>query len=709
MVVGVLLTGLLMVGLIIYLLNSALVTVRDRTNELDVQRSEALAQAAVESAIEHISNQVTDSAYWDDAYQQVYRKNPNAQWLFDTWGTVTSPGANYDGVFIVDERDHLLWGYSAGQKIKSGDIAWLGQGATTLLWRAAHQDEGHFKALGGLTRTNSGAAVVAVSLIKSNLTPDKRAGSQRRYLVMTRAMGTPMLAELSHDYRVSGLRFSRSRSAPSPHLTLSAPDGSFVGMLSWQADRPGSAAAAIAHPQIRDSLLIAALLITVCAFAAAYMLRRIAETAGDSRRASLTDALSGLPNRRALMTRLCEIHSRDWEPGVESSIVFIDLDGFKDVNDTYGHETGDALIRHLSQSLMKQLRAGAFLARLGGDEFALLLTEKQSLMAVTSIAERILTALSEPVTIGERRIQVGASIGIAHSEPKQCSGQELFRRADVAMYYAKEHGKGRYQVYTAAIEIARTRMVNMENELREGLKRDEFEVFYQPVVDAGSHEMVAVEALVRWPRRPGGSVGPDEFIKAAETSGMIHQLGLFVLRRACEDILPFDLKLCVNVSPSQFRDPDFEQKVLDVLAQTGFPATRLELELTEGYLIGHPRRAMKVMATLKAAGISFALDDFGTGYTSINYLRQYGFDRIKIDKSLAGNIERDAQASVLVAGSVYLANGLAMSVTAEGVETVAQANLLKLAGCQNLQGFLFSQARSIADLAAMRHGQSSAA
>jgi EAL domain-containing protein (putative c-di-GMP-specific phosphodiesterase class I) len=263
------------------------------------------------------------------------------------------------------------------------------------------------------------------------------------------------------------------------------------------------------------------------------------------------------------------------------------------------------------------------------------------------------------------------------------------------MYQVKMRGKSNVMVYTPALDIERQRRQDIEDDIEDGIKRGEFEVEYQPIVDAASRETVAVEALLRWPRRPDGPIGPDVFIPIAESSGLIHALGQFVLRRACEDFRDRDgIKLSVNVSPAQFRDPGFETRIADILTETGFPAERLELELTEGYLIHHPARATAAINALNAMGISVALDDFGTGYTSIAYLQNYGFRRIKIDKSLVDGIGIDHKAGVLISGIVFLAQGLDLAVTAEGVESEEQAALLRLAGCHCLQGFHFGRAQA---------------
>jgi diguanylate cyclase (GGDEF)-like protein len=413
------------------------------------------------------------------------------------------------------------------------------------------------------------------------------------------------------------------------------------------------------------------------------------------------DSLSGLPNRRALMAKLGQWQVEGPRGGPTTAVVFVDLDGFKEVNDTYGHETGDKLINIVAKIFESVLPRGAMFARLGGDEFAALISSHDAERRAEGFAKAVVRSLYAPIRMGDRTIRVGASVGIACASPGECDAQELFRRADIAMYHVKANGKSGVKIYESELDAERQRKQELEDQIRRGLARGEFEVVYQPVIEAATGAISSVEALLRWPGRPGGALGPDQFIPVAEASGLIARLGLFALKRACEETLPLEgLGLCVNISPAQFLDPTFEAQVAEILRGTKFPAQRLELELTEGYLIDHPERAETAICSLKGMGISVALDDFGTGYTSIAYLRRYGFNRIKIDKSLASRITFDKQAAILVAGVINLANGLDMAVTAEGVENEQQATLLKLAGCQRLQGFWFSAPKTAAEVRA---------
>lgn len=421
----------------------------------------------------------------------------------------------------------------------------------------------------------------------------------------------------------------------------------------------------------------------------------------ENRRIAFSDPLSGLPNRRELLTRLDRLEARINPLPDSLAVIFIDLDGFKEVNDEHGHQAGDALIRSICLRLGQHCPAHARLARVGGDEFAVLLEMPKAQAEAERLAATILEEISLPVLVERHVLQVGASIGVAANTDAAGTPRELLRRADTAMYHAKTGGKNQVAVYDAAFDEGRKHRLAVETQIGRGLARDEFEVYYQPEVDAVSGRIVAVEALLRWPRRPEGPLPPDDFIEIAEATGQIHPLGMFVLERACRDIAPLgDLRLSVNVSPAQFRDSHFERQVAHVLEQTRFPPERLQFEITEGYLLANPERVVRAVETFKERGMSIALDDFGTGFTSIHYLRSYGFSHIKIDKSLLDGLAPGSKAAMLVTGAIMLACGLDMRVIAEGVETEEQAELLRQAGCHKLQGYLFGKPMPLPDFAA---------
>jgi diguanylate cyclase (GGDEF)-like protein len=426
----------------------------------------------------------------------------------------------------------------------------------------------------------------------------------------------------------------------------------------------------------------------------------------ENRRIAFSDPLSGLPNRRELLARLDQLDARGDLPPGSLGIVFIDLDGFKQVNDEHGHQAGDELIRIVCHRLRAQCPDNAILARVGGDEFTVLIetdpAHENAQAVALKLALRLLNQMALPVLVDRHVLQISGSIGIAANVEAGVHPRELLRRADLAMYHAKTEGKAQIAIYSDELDKGRLRRIEIEGQIGSGLGREEFDIVYQPIIDAESGRVTSAEALLRWPRRAQGALSPDEFIEVAEATGQIHPLGLFVLERACREVRPLgDLTLSVNVSPAQFRHPGFEKQVLGILEATGFPPERLQLEMTESYLLTNPGLAIRATEALKAAGIALALDDFGTGFTSIHYLKSYGFTHIKIDKSLLVGLEPGSKATMLVTGAVTLARALDMSVIAEGVEHEAQASVLRAIGCHAMQGYLFGRPVPLADFKAL--------
>lgn len=679
------------IGLIISvvaLLYLSLHLVSSKTNEIDEHRSALSVQGAIQTSVNRVWSLVIDNAVWDDAVAQVYRPQLDTQWLNKTWGAEYKINNLYDGTFILDEDYSVLWGSFRGEPFLERSLDFFGAGFQALIdpQRQALPEEQHIYV--GITRTRHGVAFIGIGLIRPVDGSLPAGGNVRRYLVITRHINTQNLKALGDTFQIENLHFSLNK-IHDFSVPLKSSAGDLLGYLSWEPQLPGARAAHAAAWEIRQIIILVAGLILLFIMLSSAGLYKLAKGEKLARTTAMTDWLSRLPNRRALLARLEALSLID--PNEAISVVFIDLDGFKDVNDIYGHNLGDRLIVELARTLRAQVPDGGMLARMGGDEFAMTVSGEGASKQASRFAEQVLAVLNLPVRLDERTLYISASIGIASSTLLECTSSELFRRADIAMYHSKMNGKAQVTHYDAELNSARERKIVIENDIRDGLQRNEFDVWYQPIVDAGNQQMIGVEALVRWPRRPAGALSPDAFITIAETSGLIHALGQFVLRRACMDLQPFsDLKLSVNISPAQFRDPDFEDKVAGVLCDSQFPAHRLQLEVTETYVLENPDRSCAAIRNLKALGTAIALDDFGTGYSSIGYLRRFNFDTIKIDKSLAGLVDKDEQAAALVGGTIRIASALGMAVIAEGVENEKQMELLRLAGCDRLQGFFFS-------------------
>ena len=420
----------------------------------------------------------------------------------------------------------------------------------------------------------------------------------------------------------------------------------------------------------------------------------VRQAEAEAHRNAFDDSVTGLANRRALVDALQA--ALDSQPA-KGALVLLDLDHFKKVNDLHGHAAGDQLLRHVGSILQGMAPDAGLVARLGGDEFALLMPaataeETEKLVAKT------LSSLAAPIEVGNFHAHVSASAGIALLAGK-LTAEEMLRRADIAMYSAKRAGRNRLCWFDAEQEAELKARVILEEEIRLGIEAGEFVPFFQPLINLETGQTTGFEVLARWKSPTRGLVEPIDFIHICEASGQIAALSMSVMRQALLEsrAWPEDLKLAVNISPVQFRDPQLAERILKLLAETGFPARRLELEITEGSLLEHPEQAATIVQSLKNNGMSIALDDFGTGYASLTQLQSLPFDRIKIDKSFVATITENEQSAAIVRTIASLGKLLCVPITAEGVETERVRLQLAEAGCQDAQGWLFGRAVS-ADL-----------
>jgi len=417
------------------------------------------------------------------------------------------------------------------------------------------------------------------------------------------------------------------------------------------------------------------------------------------RHLALHDPVCGLPNRIYFSERLERAIVEVRNGGPTAAVFYIDLDHFKDVNDTLGHHIGDELILNVTRRLSQIMRDDDLVARLGGDEFAIIMTCASDSYSLQAIADRILTAICAPFIVSGHGINIGASIGIAVIDSCIQDARDILRYADMALYRAKNEGRNRACIYDAAMDADLSNRKLLESALRQAIKNDELHVVYQPIVNPSGKRVVGVETLARWIHPVQGEIPPARFIPIAEHSGLIVELGEYILRRACLDGRNWPgLAVSVNVSPLQFRRPDFVEAIERILSETAFEPNRLELELTESTLLGNLESAELSMLRLKGVGVCFALDDFGTGYSSLLYLRRFPFDKLKIDSSFVRSIEKAADAAAIVHAVVSLGRGLGMKVTAEGVETADQHLFLRAAGVHSMQGYRFGRPVTAAEI-----------
>jgi diguanylate cyclase (GGDEF)-like protein len=423
------------------------------------------------------------------------------------------------------------------------------------------------------------------------------------------------------------------------------------------------------------------------------------------------DALTGLANRSLLDARLQQAIADARRGRQQLAVLFLDLDRFKNINDSLGHHVGDALLMQVAERLRAEVRETDTVARLGGDEFVIALQGIGGPQDVARITESLVTRLSEPYVVDGTELHATPSIGISLFPADGEDANTLLRNADAAMYHAKALGRANYQFFTEALNQSTTARLEIENRLRRAIGGDEFELWYQPLLDASGTTLNGFEALIRWRNGSHGLLLPSSFIPIAEDTGMIVELGEWVLREAClqaklwSALGPTRPRISVNLSARQLRDTRFADTVAAILEETGLEPSMLELEITESSVMDKPDEAVALLHRLKQLGVGIAIDDFGTGYSSLSYLKMFPLDRLKIDGSFVDDIENDPNDSAIVSAAVSLAHNLGLPVVAEGVETAAQALHLARLGCDELQGFHFSRPMPAADADALLRRQ----
>ncbi|PYG79238.1 MULTISPECIES: bifunctional diguanylate cyclase/phosphodiesterase [unclassified Pseudomonas] len=405
------------------------------------------------------------------------------------------------------------------------------------------------------------------------------------------------------------------------------------------------------------------------------------------------DALTGLPNRTLFHERLRQALVRGDESAKLTAALCLDLDNFKNINDSLGHAFGDKLLRELGKRLRRELREHDTLARLGGDEFAVVLTGLDGRDAACNTAQRLINAICPPFQIEGHQFTVGVSIGIAIAPDDHDQAEQLLGYADMALYEAKRNGRNRYECFDVELDVAARQRRLVETDLRTALHLGQLQLHYQPVVDQQTSSVTGYEALLRWEHPTRGMVMPMDFIPIAEETGLIHELGTRALNLACQEAASWDSEqtVSVNLSAVQFKNGNLVHIVALALADSGLPPQRLELEITESVLLGNSEENVRTLRALKDLGVSISLDDFGTGYSSLGYLRSFPFDRIKIDKSFVHDMCDSREAMSIIRAITDLSNSLMIKTTAEGVESEEQMRRLAAEGCSHFQGYLYGR------------------
>ena len=685
-------------------LAAAVLTSTRRVDEASFDHERQLIQQAIADRGARILREVESVAATPDATQAI-RRDDDPQWVERHIGKWLEDFFDHDVVLVVDGSDRLQYarfrasgdagatelakelaasfGFLRGRRPPSGSVRPIVAPDAVKTGRSAVL----------IQHLPNGPAIVAAVAVGSD--SDLASGNASAPIVASvKYIDDDMLREIGNRLQLPSLH-AIGDAAPALDkvaATIADAKGRTIARFAWQPVRPSGQIVGYVLPFI--ALAIAGFAVLV-----GLMVRHMRRTehaiaAGETqlRHLALHDPVCGLPNRIYFGERLETVIDEVRHGGPLAAVFYIDLDHFKDVNDTLGHHIGDELILKVTQRLSWVMRGDDLVARLGGDEFAIITSCASDSYTLQATAGRIIAAICAPYAIKGHNIVIGASIGIAVIDRRAGDAGDILRYADMALYRAKNEGRNRACIYDAAMDADLSQRKLLEGDLLEAIKNEGLKAAYQPIVNASGETMIAVEALARWTHPRAGIISPADFIPVAEHSGLIIQLGEWMLRRACLDGRNWPgLTVAVNVSPLQFRRSDFVDVVERILKETDFDANRLELELTESTLLGNLETAEQSMLRLKAIGVRFALDDFGTGYSSLLYLRRFPFDKLKIDSSFVRSIETAPDAAAIVHAIVSLGRGLGMKVTAEGVENAEQHLFLRAAGVHSMQGYRFGR------------------
>jgi len=674
---------------VLVLLSLSLMT--SEINRIDGDRGHKAVSAALNSFVTSLGESVADEATWTEAYINTY-VSFNPAWLDGTWGSTARTSDTYDTAIVTDAKGTILFGEGRGGA-RTGNVADHFSGTKALLEGLSRQVErtGADAHISGYSRNSRGVAGLAAAVIHSTTGRITTPGEDRRILWFARQIDDAMLKQIAYRFQIPVPRIMPQIMPVEDGFSLVDAAGAEIGTVTWEPLRPGDTA--FRHAASVASMVL--LVIGCLVFAVLYSFRRSVERRAEADERDWINARydeeTGLINRFGLEESFRRLVPRKISE-VNIATAYIGLEDYREAAAAYGEETGAMLLDELLEVMQKAIDGQAELARTNSDEFAISRSGDEAGILVRHIARRILEAVSEPLAVENWRIKLGVSIGLAEARVTRGNVIQPIRMAEAAMRRAHETGGNHIVEHDESIEAERRQRIEEQADIRRGLEADEFDLDYQPIFDFGSQTMIGVEALLRWRRRAGGPKSPGEFIPAAESSGLIEDLGLFALRRACRDLAHYPgLKLSVNVSTVQFRNPMLASQIDQVLAATQFPADRLQLEITESFLLTRPERATAALDELRARGIQIALDDFGTGFSSIGYLRQFKFDRVKLDRSLVDRLDQDPVKAALVESTMVVAYAMGLSVTAEGVERREEAAALTRLGCREFQGYLFAK------------------
>lgn len=677
---------LLLIGACFSCIFTLLLYTTETEDRFQRHREEQALESVLDTASAMVRHDLQDYAKWNDGVRHIgIRLEPD--WIDDNVSAYLGTAQGYSAIFVLDENGRTAYRFGRHASGTASAETLLGPDFAQSIRAVREMPTDGNPIVSGFTRAGRRVFIYSTAAVVPLTEKVRLPSGPTKLIVIAQEVDGALLKDLTDKLDLRGVRLALDGYPHSQEaLPVRGARGKPIAWVEWTAHQPGAA--------LRRQMIPPILILALIAFlAAGLILRRGGRAIEDLQQSELRarhlsdhDPLTGLPNRRALGSRIRELGGS----GAAISLLFLDLDGFKAANDVYGHSLGDQLLNQAA-SRIRSAAGRAFVARTGGDEFALLISPASAGTA-QELANDILAQFQEPLDSGEHHVKLGVSIGFVEAgSASEMDPVELMRRADVAMYAAKAAGKRCARAYEAFLDDGYDTRIRLENDLRTAVAREEIRVCYQPIVDAQTGDVVAVEALARWSHPDHGDVPPDVFIAIAEVSGLISIIGRQVLFQACGAMRDVGIDLAVNLSPAQLWDEGLVGTVKTVLEATGFPPQRLELEITENLLLRNPDVAARIIDSLRSLGIRIALDDFGTGFASIGYLQQLKLDRLKIDKAFIAPLETDGKARQMLVSIAGLAKACDLEVCAEGIETAGQARIALEAGCSRLQGWHFGR------------------
>lgn len=684
------------------LLGSGAYWAASRIDENVLIREQHLASIGVDEVADRVVKEQDGSTIWDDALLAA-RAN-DTSWLADNLVEWLGDFYGHEYVVLLDPSNRPM---QIAQGGGAAEIASYTALEATIAPIVTTLREEMNAASAGLTDSNESitglgqsgfvkfpdrsVGLVSIRPILSDTGELKQRPGDEFLHVSVEMVNRALVKEIADRFGLTNLQFRMDQPATAASLPITGRDGSTVGWLEWQTEHPALRLLQNTLPAVFAALALAVLFLIAMLKRLHNTSRSLRDTEQKARRLAFHDHLTGLPNRALFEDRLEQAAASAHEGNATFALYYLDLDQFKYVNDTRGHPVGDELIRQVAARLLMAKGKADTVARLGGDEFAVIQAKVTARHDAEEFAAHMLEQFEPSFDLFGEEARIGVSIGGVIAEGA-VPPDDLMRTADIALYEAKGDGRGRFRLFTGSMDEKVRQRRALDDDLRSAIDTKEgLHLVYQPIHRANG-EMAGVEALARWTHPVHGPIGPDLFIALAEERGSIEQLGNWVINTACDLAVRLPLPwIAINVSPLQLRDPFFANRLLALLSARGIEPARLQIEMTEGVLLQGSPTVKATINQLRSAGVRVALDDFGTGYSSITYLRDYGIDKLKIDKSFVDKLGHDEESASIVAAIIDLAQAMKMTITAEGVETELQASMLRRMGVTELQGYLLSR------------------